>query len=313
MLFVAAQCVVLGLVGWLYGPDRTNYMAATSLKNRILRTRPSPRLILVGGSNVRQSTSAQELERALGRNVVNMGLLRMVGHEWMMREVEPYVRDGDVVVLSFEQRLFGEPSGVRGEAMLRAIEQWPANVRCVTLRHAKPLLDTGVFPYLGLVVRRVIHPERSGAIERFDPQTGQMIRPPPRRRGEMPGGVVFPPDFRPVYPERIRRDVNAFAAACRARGARVFYSHTAIPTGPCEEWAETVAEIERRFHDGLGVPVLNTTAEARRPVDHFANTVYHLNDRGRAAHTNLLIVRLRRHLDAEPPVGRTRGEGSSPR
>jgi hypothetical protein len=83
-----------------------NYLAATLEKHARLKSAPSPRLILVGGSNLAFGINSEALGQALGREVVNMGLVGGLGLDFMLHEVAPAVRKGDLVLLSLEYDLF---------------------------------------------------------------------------------------------------------------------------------------------------------------------------------------------------------------
>src|SRR6266576_1729813 len=76
-----------------------NYLAAVLEKDRLIRTTPSPKIILVGGSNLAFGIDSRMMKDSLGVNVVNMGLYAKLGLRYMLAQVKPYIRRGDVVII----------------------------------------------------------------------------------------------------------------------------------------------------------------------------------------------------------------------
>ena len=76
-----------------------NYLAAVLEKDRLIRTTPSPKIILVGGSNLAFGIDSRMMEDSLHVNVVNMGLYAKLGLRYMLAQVKPYIRRGDIVLI----------------------------------------------------------------------------------------------------------------------------------------------------------------------------------------------------------------------
>ncbi|RMG60550.1 MAG: hypothetical protein D6722_20725 [Bacteroidetes bacterium] len=75
-------------------------------KDSLLEHVPGPRLIIVGGSNASYGIDSRMLQEGLGLNPVNTAVTYELGLVYMMESVAPYVREGDVVVLSPEYQHF---------------------------------------------------------------------------------------------------------------------------------------------------------------------------------------------------------------
>ena len=56
-----------------------NYLAAVLEKDRLIRSTPSPKIVLVGGSNLAFGIDSKKIEDSLGLRVVNMGLYAKLG------------------------------------------------------------------------------------------------------------------------------------------------------------------------------------------------------------------------------------------
>jgi hypothetical protein len=69
---VVVTGVALGQYDTTAGDD--NYLAAVLEKDRIIRNASSPKVILVGGSNLAFGIDSKMMQDSLGMSVVNMGL-----------------------------------------------------------------------------------------------------------------------------------------------------------------------------------------------------------------------------------------------
>ena len=114
LLFMLVQGVIwTGVVALYVRYETTNpagfgkrYAAATIDKHNRLAQQPSPRIVFVGGSNLAFGLDSAAIERSLGYNTVNMGLDLSLGLDFMLREIEPLLERGDVVVVSPEYEQF---------------------------------------------------------------------------------------------------------------------------------------------------------------------------------------------------------------
>ena len=139
--FASIQAGLLIGLWWVYQPDASGYLASSIDKHALLERAGSPRLILVGGSNVAFGFDSQLLEQRLGLNPVNMGLHASVGMRFMLQEVQPYLRPGDVVVVSPEYEQFATYSVNNGLTLLRVLEHHPRGMELFSVDWLPTLLD----------------------------------------------------------------------------------------------------------------------------------------------------------------------------
>lgn len=83
-----------------------SYNQAYVLKERLLETTSSPRIILVGGSNVAFGFDSKMLEDSMGMKVVNTGLHAGIGLKFMIDDLFGYVKAGDIILLCPEYNQF---------------------------------------------------------------------------------------------------------------------------------------------------------------------------------------------------------------
>ena len=87
---------------------KKNMLAYKIQKDSLLTNVKSPRIIFVGGSNLVFGLNSQIVKDSLKMNPINAGLAASIGLIYMMDDVLPYIRPGDVVVLAPEyQNYFG--------------------------------------------------------------------------------------------------------------------------------------------------------------------------------------------------------------
>ncbi len=91
--------------------QRSSFLAGAIEKHKLLSTTPSPRLILVGGSNVAFGFDSEYLSRVLKLPVINMALHGGLGLRFALNEVAPYIRKNDLIVVAPEYPQFDDPNG----------------------------------------------------------------------------------------------------------------------------------------------------------------------------------------------------------
>ena len=90
-------------------------------KDQLLANAPSPRLILVGGSNLSYGLYSAILEEGLDMNVINAAIHVTLGAKFMLDSTLEYVRPGDVVVIALEYPQFYGNNMYGGEELLRTV------------------------------------------------------------------------------------------------------------------------------------------------------------------------------------------------
>ena len=95
----------------LLGPPITSVdlVGALVAKHKRLASAPSPRIIIIGGSNTMFGVNSPLLEKATGRSVVNMGLHASLGYGFMCRELDGALRPGDIVLAMPEHSQYAKP------------------------------------------------------------------------------------------------------------------------------------------------------------------------------------------------------------
>ena len=119
--------VLLPLAALLrWGPPVTpvDYLAAMAAKHARLRSLPSPKVLLLGGSNIGFGMDSEMLEQALCRPVVNMGIHAGLGFRFMVNEVKDALGPGDLVLVALEPSNVARPEK-QGDVHYQVVDRVP--------------------------------------------------------------------------------------------------------------------------------------------------------------------------------------------
>ena len=116
-VLVAAMC-------WGPHASRVDYMGGLEQKHTRLHSLPSPKVIIIGGSNAAFGIDSERLEEALCRPVVNMSIHASLGYRFMVDEVIDWIGTDDLVIVALEQSGYSEPAK-DNDMHLLAVDRFP--------------------------------------------------------------------------------------------------------------------------------------------------------------------------------------------
>lgn len=317
MLILVSSLLIL-----LYNPrertfDDTHYMAAMIDKHKRLESLSPPRLIFIGGSNLAFGIDSQRIEKEIGIPTVNMSLHASLGMPFMLNEIEPSIKKGDVIIMSFEYStdhlLKGDKDFQRhtvqmfpkAQLFLESTFAWPSSVRPI-VGYMASLIET-IETCVEQIQQTAAHGRRTQAAENTQDNKNKS----PYRRGAFSehGDVIAHLDLEPAkelpivrqigsrdYVAFIRR-INRFAETAKSRGASVYFM---FPPYPLSEFMPNQREI-RKYQDAciakLNIEILNTPEMFAFPDNYFHDTVYHLRKAGRDLRTSMTLELLKKKLE----------------
>jgi hypothetical protein len=108
---------------------KSAFAAALLDKHQYANSISTPKIILVGGSNLAFGINSELLSKKTKLPVVNMALLAPLGIHFILSDAANYIRKGDIVIMSFEYDIF-----VKGdiESQLSVVDFVPENKHFVT-------------------------------------------------------------------------------------------------------------------------------------------------------------------------------------
>jgi len=311
LLFMVVQGFIwTGIVALYIRYETTNsegfgkgYLAAAIDKHNRLAQRPFPRIVFVGGSNLAFGLDSAEIERSLGYYTVNMGLDLSLGLDFMLREIEPFLARGDVVVISPEYEEFIDMYPGRVTTLFPEATNYPHAIRFFSYKHLALFIDQGLV-VIGGVTRAAIRFLTDGVSseQRVDNpyvrsafnEYGDITRHHDLRRRN-----ITITQFGSPSPESITRAIdrlNQFHDRCRREGIAVFYSYPPIVRGQLQAYSEVIHDIASNLTKRLHFPILDTPEAMSFAIDYMFDHEYHLSFEGKQIRTNHLIASLRKEL-----------------
>ena len=312
VLKLAALATAIVLSGLLIGRYESNlrndnYLAAVLEKDRLIRTTPSPKIILVGGSNLAFGIDSKEMQDSLGMSVVNMGLYAKLGLRYMLAQVEPYIKRGDVVVVVPEYDQFYGDFANGDNTLNTALLYAPAD-RIPDFIRSYSIVDVVLRPRVENA-RRSFLKAAAAAIGRedqfFPPDTNPVYN---RNSFNQYGDVVAHRDKKGMDPDSIfvralppMKEFNARTLTDLNTVYRKAYNEKAFayfmfPSYIDRSYEINVAAIDslvRRIANGTSMPVVSSPRAFVFPKNYFFDTRYHLNWEGRELRTQEMIRRLK--------------------
>lgn len=318
LIFAALQAAIIGLLISRYdATGETDYFAATVDKHHRLEEIRHPCLVLAGGSGVAFGFQSEALERAAGRPVVNMGLAAGLGAEFMLAEIEPYLREGDSVVLSLEYDHFargaatGRDLGFDPSVLSQVLIVRPNSVLALGVPHfRKVLLDRGL-ALLGEIMRRSVGlgaacapasaEETRSARAAFN-AWGDFVghrNEPPRTSAETVDAAPLVA-YRTGFPNAaLLRRMSGFVDRAGRRGVRVAFTFPPRSIGTLRRDLYLARRLEAALREIHGLIVLDAPEDHAYPPGQFFDTANHLTAEGAAARTERLIGALEPLLGPE--------------
>jgi len=96
---VIAMMLALLVTGWMCKGGR---FGTTYKKHARLASLSSPKMVLIGGSNLHYGINSKMLQDSVGMSVVNMGIQQSIGLKYMFDEVKASLHEGDILMILVE-------------------------------------------------------------------------------------------------------------------------------------------------------------------------------------------------------------------
>ena len=295
VISLTAAIIALTFLG--IKPDPDHYFAGSRLHIKLLENTPSPRIILVGGSNVSFGIDAELMQRTLGIPVINDGLHAGLGLA-PLRELEEYIRKGDVIIISLEYNFFAYQDVMDGDTAFLSdwIEYSPRRIQYLSnpwreapgiyatmlQRKVNRKVNTYLFGGSLAEVRSVfvgtkydLNGDFIGHLQEVSTNRRKIPATPYPVSGLQDQIFVFLQNFNQIAHEK---------------GAEVYFEAPASRQSNCKATGEALmADFFKTFSGRSSIPILTRLEEVCMPDKYFFDTEYHLNAQGRELRTKRLM------------------------
>ena len=312
ILRVALLALAVLLTGFVLSENDTraddnSYVAAVLEKDRLIRNTPSPKVIMVGGSNLAFGTDSKLMMDSLGINVINMGLYAKLGLRYMLAQVTPYIRSGDVVIVVPEyDQFYGEY--IEGDNTLNAAMLYTPTDRIPDFIRSYSIIDVILRPRAEHA-RRTFLRAAAAAVGKesliFPPDTNPVYNRHAfnergdavthlNREGKDPDSIfVGPlPAMKEFNPDAVEVIDDLYKAAMR-NGAHAYFMWPSYMDSAYTVNSGAIRTLGTRISSGTRMPVVGMPDSFVFPKNYFFDTRYHLNARGREIRTRKMIELLR--------------------
>lgn len=274
---------VIGSLFLLSNFDKDGYILANVDKRIRLDSVSGPKLVLIGGSNLAFGLNCQVLADSLSFSPVNMGLHASIGLHYMMDEVEPFLKSGDVLLIVPEYDQFTDKI-FYGEQPLEELllREQKYNSLLTSWRHCSAVVD-------GLRLVRISLFERlastsKGAYSRshfniYGDNTGHWA---------LPAQKIVDTPLRETPQENIVKQVATYIHRMEKRGVKC-YVFPPVYKKSCALRSDVLMQQTIEFLEKYSIS-FQVPAERYVFNDYlFYDTVYHLNKKGVDMRTGLLL------------------------
>ena len=136
-IFISIFAFMFSVITLLPPTPRTSksLLFAKTNKDSLLQNIPPPRIIFIGGSNLSFGLNSKMIKDSLSLNPINTGIHGNIGLIYMMDNTLPYIKSGDIVVVSPEyQQFYGTTAYGKAELLRTIIDVSPSTMSMLRIK-----------------------------------------------------------------------------------------------------------------------------------------------------------------------------------
>ena len=277
------------------------FLGGMKLKRDRLKSIQGKKIVLIGGSSLPFGIKSELIEKELpSYSVVDFGLYAALGSEAMLDLAAPYLKEGDIAIVSIEQNEQALSSYFSARTMWQAIDNCKDALFDLDEKDRKAMLGDALsfssekMPYLtsstkaeGEGVYRYSSFNEYGDVESEATSSNIMFEGVDSNQM-----VSFSPE---IVEQSFLDEMNEFAKKANEKGASAYYWFA-----PCNHAAiANNREIDSYYdwlNQSIDFPILGNPHEAIMNSLYFYDTNFHLNNAGKQNNTKRLILDLKAKL-----------------
>ena len=292
LLLVGLIAGSIAVILWLPLNRPNHFLLATIDKESLLHRTPSPKIIVIGGSNTIFNIDSKLIGDATGLPTINLGLHAGLGLEFMLNEIRPFLKSGDRVIIMPEYAQFYGDLFYGSRILTRLVTLNP---------HAFQYIRTwgqylALIKSAGLEARnKIVYLLGRSAEEETYNRTAfnaygdlriQMIGNQSLVKLQVENYEIRP--SREINSKCIR-ELNKFFTQTQQIGVQVYLVYSAIPLEKYLSNFDRIWALNQYLKQNLKIPLLFSPDKVLVPAHEFFDTFYHLNSIGRQRYTEILI------------------------
>jgi hypothetical protein len=299
------MAITLSVV-WFAPGTYPHDLAALVNKKEMLKSKKSPKLIFIGGSS-QICLKSPLIGKELGYSVANMSLFGGLGTMEYLEEIKPYIRPGDVVVVTKEyatilSNQYYQYIHTNEEAKKAFFLMSPGrhSLEYIKNREFGNLFKT-IFLLSQIKVRSYIRNLTTGNFTHLFDEGFPNYAVEYNENGDRFAPFIT---FRPLggnmdfnYPEMSHLAfLNDFAEFASKRNARIVIYFSHFPEAQFRAHAKYIKAYYDLAIKSFKFPILNKPSDFMFPEKYFADTIYHLTEEGEKIRSAELIKMLKKIL-----------------
>lgn len=263
----------------------------------LLRSVASPRLILLGGSNLSLAINSQLLKDSLRLNPINTGISWNIGFVYMFQNTLRYVQPGDIIVASLEYNQFSNGAMYGGHALVRTIfDVAPGEFYDLELRQYLNMLA----PLPAYAFSKFKPGEyffKRDALEIYDRNSFNQYGDN-SRHWNLPRRTMLSEPLLPESYDRVAFDrLKEFESVIIEKGARLLITFPALRQSTFEDDRRAIKEIETQIR-ARDLVVMGRPERYIMPDSLVFDSPYHFMKQGVELRTQLMIEDIRLALES---------------
>ncbi len=281
-------------------PDYSDTFAIMDRKIDALKNAQGPKIVLLGGSNVMMGVDSALLGQKLGRPVVDIAIQVSIPLATQINQIEPYLKPGDLVVMSVEYGSYVFPDG-DVNILARQLEAYPAELfqldstnlgRLPAILKAmfqikmNRLITQGGLRLASL--NQILDPSSQlphSLLDQFDAQGDFIAHLDQPTRPIVPKMVMGPNQVNPRFFDVL----NDIDRRVRQKGATAILTFPSVRQSTCDASTAAFSRLHTLLPASVTAPIVGTPESYCFSDNLFFDTEYHLNRQGRQLRTEQMI------------------------
>ena len=274
-----------------------NYLNEFPVKKQLIRDTPSPKMVVIGGSNVAFGIDSKTLSDSLAIPVVNAGLHAGLGLRYILDANTPYLHKGDILVIMPEYGHFFNTAAWGNTTTLSSVPYFATAEELLSLNRHQ--LSTVARGFCHMTLQTFMTGVKVAIRPTVDSPTFQYLKSGFDARGDEVSHRVKQSDadmthyqsapsfvaFNEEYLSEFISDVREM----RQRGIRVLLLPPAILDSSLAADRPMIDSLVQRLQ-AAGIPFQASLDTFAYPAKYLYNTSYHLNAEGVKMNTKNVLV-----------------------